>query len=113
MSPRRIGCTNRRLRRGPLCPDHQNHRSGRRVLTELPLETGYECGASVHGVVRRSSTQKFDRIERFRDRVTLDQTDLLEERSLLDAVRVSAPAWPPDLHPGRDLVRRGRETSRR
>ncbi len=43
-------------------------------LAEFLLEQGYE----VHGMVRRSSTEKFDRIEHIRDRVTLHQGDLLD-----------------------------------
>jgi GDPmannose 4,6-dehydratase len=56
-------------------------------LAELLLEKGYE----VHGVVRRSSTEKFDRIEHIRDRVTLHQGDLLDQRSLVDALRAARP----------------------
>jgi GDPmannose 4,6-dehydratase len=56
-------------------------------LAELLLEKGYE----VHGMVRRSSTEKFDRIEHLRDRITLHQGDLLDQRSLIDALRASKP----------------------
>src|ERR671919_354959 len=56
-------------------------------LAELLLEKGYE----VHGMVRRSSTEKFDRIEHLRDRITLHQADLLDHRSLVDALRASKP----------------------
>jgi GDPmannose 4,6-dehydratase len=56
-------------------------------LAELLLNQGYE----VHGMVRRSSTERFDRIEHLRDRVTLHQADLLDERSLVDALRASKP----------------------
>jgi GDPmannose 4,6-dehydratase len=56
-------------------------------LAELLLEKGYE----VHGMVRRASTEKFDRIEQIRDRVTLHQGDLLDQRSLVDAMRASNP----------------------
>jgi GDPmannose 4,6-dehydratase len=41
--------------------------------------------------VRRSSTEKFDRIEHLRDRVTLHQADLLDHRSLVDALRAAQP----------------------
>ena len=47
-------------------------------LAELLLEKGYE----VHGMVRRASTEKFERIEHLRDRITLHQADLLDQRSL-------------------------------
>src|SRR5205807_1690579 len=47
-------------------------------LAELLLEKGYD----VHGMVRRASTEKFDRIEHIRDRITLHQGDLLDHRSL-------------------------------
>jgi GDPmannose 4,6-dehydratase len=57
-------------------------------LAELLLEKGYE----VHGMVRRASTEKFDRIEHLRDRITLHQGDLLDQRSLVDTLRASRPA---------------------
>src|ERR1700754_4675682 len=56
-------------------------------LAELLLEKGYE----VHGMVRRASTEKFDRIEHLRDRITLHQADLLDQRSIVDALRASKP----------------------
>jgi GDPmannose 4,6-dehydratase len=56
-------------------------------LAELLLEKGY----TVHGVVRRSSTERFERIEHLRHRVTLHQADLLDQRSLVDALRASQP----------------------
>jgi GDPmannose 4,6-dehydratase len=57
-------------------------------LAELLLEKGYE----VHGMVRRASTEKFERIEHIRDRITLHQGDLLDQRSLVDTLRASKPA---------------------
>jgi GDPmannose 4,6-dehydratase len=57
-------------------------------LAELLLEKGYE----VHGMVRRASTEKFDRIEHIRERITLHQGDLLDQRSLVDTLRASRPA---------------------
>jgi GDPmannose 4,6-dehydratase len=57
-------------------------------LAELLLERGYE----VHGMVRRASTEKFDRIEHLRERITLHQGDLLDQRSLVDTIRASKPA---------------------
>src|SRR6202451_4510186 len=56
-------------------------------LAELLLEHGYD----VHGMVRRASTEKSERIEHLRDRVTLHQGDLLDQRSLVDALRASRP----------------------
>ena len=56
-------------------------------LAELLLDKGYE----VHGMVRRASTEKFDRIEHLRDRITLHQGDLLDQRSLVDTLRASQP----------------------
>src|SRR5689334_15734553 len=47
-------------------------------LAELLLEKGYE----VHGMVRRSSEEKFERIGHLRDRVKLHQGDLLDQFSL-------------------------------
>jgi GDPmannose 4,6-dehydratase len=56
-------------------------------LADSLLEKGYD----VHGMVRRSSTEKFERIEHLRDRVTLHQADLLDHRSLVDALRAAKP----------------------
>src|SRR6187549_111366 len=56
-------------------------------LAELLLEQGYE----VHGMVRRASTEKVDRIEHLRDRIALHQGDLLDQRSLVDTLRAARP----------------------
>ncbi len=56
-------------------------------LAELLLDRGYE----VHGMVRRASTEKFERLEHLRDRLVLHQGDLLDQRSLVDALRASRP----------------------
>src|SRR3954451_11629592 len=56
-------------------------------LAELLLEKGYD----VHGMVRRASTEKVDRIEHLRERITLHQADLLDQRSLVDALRAAQP----------------------
>src|SRR6202045_1586465 len=57
-------------------------------LAELLLEKGYD----VHGMVRRASTEKFERIEQLGDRITLHQADLLDQRSLVDTLRAARPA---------------------
>jgi GDPmannose 4,6-dehydratase len=57
-------------------------------LAELLLDRGYD----VHGMVRRSSTERFERIEHIRSQVTLHQADLLDERSLVDALRAAKPS---------------------
>jgi len=49
-------------------------------LAELLLEKGYE----VHGMVRRSSTEKFDRIAHVKERLTLHQADLLDQLSIIE-----------------------------
>jgi GDPmannose 4,6-dehydratase len=56
-------------------------------LAELLLEKGYR----VHGMVRRSSTERFDRIEHLRERIALHQGDLLDQRSLVDTLRAARP----------------------
>jgi GDPmannose 4,6-dehydratase len=56
-------------------------------LAEFLLDRGYQ----VHGMVRRSSTEKFERIEQIRDRLELHQGDLLDQRSLVDTLRASRP----------------------
>jgi len=48
-------------------------------LAELLLAEGYE----VTGMVRRASTETFDRIGHFKDRITLRQADLLDQFSLV------------------------------
>src|ERR1700753_3433939 len=57
-------------------------------LAELLLDRGYE----VHGLVRRSSTERFERIEHLRSKITLHQADLLDHRSLVDALRAARPS---------------------
>lgn len=47
-------------------------------LAEFLLSKGYE----VHGMVRRSSDEKFDRILHVRDRIKLHQGDLLDQYSM-------------------------------
>jgi GDPmannose 4,6-dehydratase len=56
-------------------------------LAELLLEKGYE----VHGMVRRSSTETFQRLEGIRDDITLHTGDLLDQRSLVDVMRACEP----------------------
>jgi len=56
-------------------------------LAELLLSKEYE----VHGVVRRASTEKFDRISHIKSQVTLHQADLLDQRSLVLAIERSEP----------------------
>ena len=57
-------------------------------LAELLLEKGYE----VHGLVRRSSTETFERINHLRDRLVLHQADLLDQSSLVEPLRKAQPA---------------------
>ena len=57
-------------------------------LAELLLEQGYE----VIGLVRRSSTLNFERIAHIQDRITLVAGDLLDEVSLIAALRDHRPA---------------------
>jgi GDPmannose 4,6-dehydratase len=57
-------------------------------LAELLLEKGYE----VHGLVRRSSTETFERIAHLQDRVQLHQADLLDQSSLVTPLREVRPA---------------------
>ncbi len=56
-------------------------------LAELLLEKGYE----VHGMVRRSSTENFERIQHLTDRIALVQADLLDTSSLVEALEDSKP----------------------
>ncbi len=56
-------------------------------LAELLLEKGYE----VHGIVRRSSTETFERIEHLTGNLELHQADLLDQVSLLSTIQASRP----------------------
>jgi GDPmannose 4,6-dehydratase len=56
-------------------------------LAELLVDKGYE----VHGMVRRSSTETFQRLEGIRDQITLHTGDLLDQRSLVDVLRDCEP----------------------
>jgi GDPmannose 4,6-dehydratase len=57
-------------------------------LAELLLEKGYE----VYGMVRRSSTENFDRIAHLTDRIKLVQADLLDQSSLVEALEEARPS---------------------
>jgi len=57
------------------------------LLAELLLENGYE----VFGVVRRATSEQFDNLEAVRDRIELVQADLLDELSLVDALKTTKP----------------------
>ena len=56
-------------------------------LAELLLEKGYE----VHGMVRRSSSDNYERIAHLGDRIRLHQGDLLDPSSLLNLLRSVRP----------------------
>jgi GDPmannose 4,6-dehydratase len=57
-------------------------------LAELLLSKGYE----VHGMVRRSSTETFERIAHLRSKIQLHQADLLDQSSLVSTLRESQPS---------------------
>ncbi|PWB69952.1 GDP-mannose 4,6-dehydratase [candidate division GN15 bacterium] len=56
-------------------------------LAELLLAKGYE----VVGVVRRSSTESFERINHIKDKITLVQADLLDQLSIVNVVEEHRP----------------------
>src|SRR5713226_1898028 len=56
-------------------------------LAELLLEKSYE----VHGMVRRSSEEKFERIGHLRDRIKLHQGDLLDQFSIVGLLQETKP----------------------
>ena len=56
-------------------------------LAEFLLEKGY----SVYGMVRRASTEKFERIAHFKDRISLIQADLLDQLSLIKMLEEVQP----------------------
>jgi GDPmannose 4,6-dehydratase len=57
-------------------------------LAELLLEKGYE----VHGMVRRASTETFERIGHLTSRIRLHQADLLDPSSLVSLLQTVRPA---------------------
>lgn len=56
-------------------------------LADFLLAKGYE----VWGMVRRSSTENFERIEHIKDKITLRQADLLDQLSLVELLEESRP----------------------
>jgi GDPmannose 4,6-dehydratase len=56
-------------------------------LADLLLEKGYD----VYGMVRRSSTETFIRIEHIRNKITFVQADLLDQLSLINIVEETKP----------------------
>src|SRR5688572_20843652 len=56
-------------------------------LSEFLLSKGYQ----VHGMVRRSSTENFERIGHLRERVSLHQADLLDQLSIISLLRETRP----------------------
>jgi len=56
-------------------------------LADFLLEKGYQ----VHGMVRRSSTENFERINHLRNQVTLHQADLLDQLSIIELIRTIKP----------------------
>ena len=56
-------------------------------LAEFLLAKGYE----VHGMVRRASTENFERIDRLHNRITLHQADLLDQLSIVTIVQDIRP----------------------
>ncbi|MBM3707307.1 MAG: GDP-mannose 4,6-dehydratase [Actinobacteria bacterium] len=56
-------------------------------LADLLLEKGYE----VYGMVRRSSVEKLDRIEHIKDRIKFVQADLLDQLSIINALKQVKP----------------------
>jgi GDPmannose 4,6-dehydratase len=56
-------------------------------LAEWLLQKNYQ----VHGIVRRSSTENFDRIAHITRRITLHQADLLDQLSLIEVFRKVEP----------------------
>jgi GDPmannose 4,6-dehydratase len=56
-------------------------------LSELLLSEGYE----VHGVVRRSSSENFERIADLSGKIQLHQADLLDQLSLIDVIKETKP----------------------
>ena len=56
-------------------------------LAEFLLEKGY----NIFGMVRRSSSENFDRIEHIRDKIELREGDLLDQLSLIQLIKEAQP----------------------
>ena len=56
-------------------------------LAEFLLSKKYK----VYGIVRRASTENFERIEHLRGKISILQADLLDQFSLIDAVKAARP----------------------
>ncbi len=56
-------------------------------LAEMLLSKGYE----VYGMVRRSSTESFERISHIRDKIHLVQADLLDQLSIISVIEEAEP----------------------
>ena len=56
-------------------------------LAELLLSKRYK----VYGMVRRASTENFERIEHIRDKITIVQADLLDQLSLIELIEAVEP----------------------
>jgi GDPmannose 4,6-dehydratase len=56
-------------------------------LAEFLLDKGYD----VYGMVRRSSVENFYRIEHIRNKLKFVQADLLDQLSIIDAIKESKP----------------------
>ncbi len=56
-------------------------------LAEFLLDRGYE----IYGMIRRSSVENFERINHIKDRIKFVQADLLDQLSIIDAIKESQP----------------------
>ena len=56
-------------------------------LAEFLLEKGYK----VYGMVRRASTENFERINHIRDKIQLEQADLLDQLSIIELIEKTEP----------------------
>jgi len=60
-------------------------------LADFLLEKGY----TVYGLIRRSSTVNFERIRHIQDKIEILPGDLLDQNSLINAVKES---WPEEVY---------------
>jgi len=65
---------------------HWNHRAGWIVPGGVLLEKGYE----VYGIVRRSSLEKYDRVERIAEQIKFVEGDLTDQSHRLDLDQITA-----------------------
>jgi len=79
-------------------PQSQTYEKRRALITGITGQDGSYLanflltkGYDVYGIVRRSSTETFERIAHIQDRITLIQADLTDQVSMIEAIQTANP----------------------